>query len=756
MMIQKEHRQHRTTAFFTFSAWLFLAVTGFLVSDSFGKKPDIDAVKQRVREKKYSFEVGENPATQYSLDQLCGLKVPLNLQTPLKDTLKASPEDLPDNFDWRTLDGCTPVKNQGGCGSCWAFAAMGVAESQYLIQSGETLDFSEQWLVSCTEAGSCDGGWHGAAFNYMIDTADAKGLSGTPLEENFPYEADDVDCDFTDGDRYLLTSWAGITENIDAMKEAIMTYGPIAVSIYAEDLFQCYVGGIFDADISGSSNHAVVLVGWDDTQGSEGVWYLRNSWGTGWGENGYMRIEYGSNGVGESAAYAEYLPPEDPNMVTVPDMYATIQSAVTAVPDGGTVVLSPGTYSGAGNVDIDFGGKSVTIRSQTPHDVNNVIIDCEGSVSQPRRAFQFLENDGQLIGLTIRNGYQLDNGGAIYCFYSNPTFTNCRFENNTATGYRKAGGAIALYNSNPIISECVFDNNYASSFGGALSCRDSSSPEISDSRIINNTAGIEGGGIYCWVNSMANIEHTVIANNHADDAGGGLFFYECADAQAVGDGEPNRPSVEFCTITDNTTGGYGGGLFCMDSIVSIRNSILWNNTGGQALGDEIAMIDDSLSGTAVFVNYCDVTGLDQGHYLEANCTLEWGDGNINADPLFVDAAGGDYHLKSASGHWDEITRDWILDDGGNYNEADDENSPCIDAGDPELGTGDEFRCNGGIVNIGVYGVTAQASRSPHEKCCMGCMQADFNCDCKIDLVDLMVIAEDWLKCNLLPRYYCAE
>ena len=87
------------------------------------------------------------------------------------------------------------------------------------------------------------------------------------------------------------------------LKQAILDYGPITVCVYADSAFQYYTGDVFNACTSGSVNHAVVLVGWDDAQGSDGVWILRNSWGSWWGEGGYMRIEYGCSSIGYGGLY---------------------------------------------------------------------------------------------------------------------------------------------------------------------------------------------------------------------------------------------------------------------------------------------------------------------------------------------------------------------------------------------------------------------------------------------------------------------
>lgn len=748
-------RKMGSCAFVGFSLVLALVVSGY------ADKPDLQAVQKRVREKQYKFRVGPNPATQYTLEQLCGLKVPPSVASQ-KVSAPPPPQDpLPESFDWRKLDGCTPIKNQGGCGSCWAFAAIGVVESQYLIQSYITLDLSEQWLVSCSTAGTCDGGWFGGAFDHMLNVQDSCSQIGAPLEEAFPYEAKDVPCACPEKPRYLITQWSAISQDVQSMKQAIMTYGPIAVSIAADDMFQCYIGGIFDANIGTDVNHAVILVGWDDTQGENGIWYLRNSWGTGWGEGGYMRIEYDCNKVGSNPAWAQMIPENDPNCLDVPSQYPDIKAALAKAGNGDIITLWPGVYSGPNNTNINFGGKDVQIRSIDPSDPNVVaqtIIDCNKS----GRAFVY-ENEetaaSMLSGLTIKNGSINDNGGAIFCSYSHPTIKHCVFENNRAAGtiLKKNGGALALYNSNPVIADCKFIGNSATGAGGGISCRDGSSPIISKCQILNNTAGAEGGGVFCWINSIANLNHSVIAGNQAGSFGGGVYFYECTALSAI---DPNVPSVDFVTIADNTAAGYGGGLCLWDSKIKLNNSILWNNFSGESAGGQIALIDDSLDATTLTVNYCDVIGLDQNHLLEPSdspeCTLEWGKGNFDADPMFVDPAAGDYHLKSASGHYEPATRLWVLDDGGNYDPEDDLNSPCIDVGDPDVEVTAEYACNGSRVNLGAFGNTEQASRSASQQCCMKCVPTDFNCDCRINLLDLVYLMEDWLQCNYLPRHYCDD
>jgi parallel beta-helix repeat protein len=720
-------------------------------------KTDIEQLSNRSDASSWTFKVGENSATSRPLERLTGLIIPENWQrTPIETAgMITPPTPLPSYMDWRVLDGCTPIKDQGQCGSCWAFAAMGAVECSVLIHRGEIADLSEQWLVSCTTAGTCGGGWYGVAFSHMTDTQDSCGQIGAPLESAFPYEADDVGCACPGERPYKLVSWATTTTSVDDIKRKILQYGPVAVGVSADEVFQSYLSGVYNAQTTSPLNHAVVLVGWDDKQGKNGVWFLRNSWGPGWGENGYMRIEYGCAGVGAAPAYVEFSGDQDPNVINVPAQYPTIGAAITAARGGEVIILQPGTYTGSGNVDLNFQGKAITIRSVNPSDPCNVaatIIDCGGSLTTPHRAFTFASGETSssiLWGLTIKKGYVNGNGAGVYCYYSAPTMRDCVFTGNQAKGYKMAGGAIACYNSSPTITGCTITGNSASYYGGGISCRDASSPVITGTRVIGNSAGAEGGGIYCWVNSCPYIKNCLIAQNTSGDVGGGIYLFECT---AIDPNTSDDPNTISCTISENTSTNMGGGIFCMDSRMKLDSSILWNNHAAD--GAEITLVDDALEGTTLGVTYSDVKGGNTGHSIGPNCALNYGTGNKNADPLFADATGGDFHERSSSGRWDPVAHAWVLDDGGNYIQSDDLNSPCIDAASPDIDFLAEPKCNGSRANMGVYGGTAEASRSPFSGCCMLAVPGDMNDDCKINFIDFAMIANNWMTCNLLPKYRC--
>jgi|GEM_PF-3006820 len=203
-----------------------------------------------------------------------------------------------DAFSWCDKDDTnwmTPVKNQGMCGSCWAFSALGVVEAVINIQSNDSdrdIDLSEQHLVSdCCSAGSCRGGWPDEALKYIRDT-------GVPDESCSPYAGGDCACtpcsDWAE-DPWKVVDYEYVSSTTDSFKYALQTYGPLSVVLSAPDDWFYYSGGVYepvwsDSDGVGWANHAVILVGWND---SEGCWIIKNSWGTGWGEQGYARVLYG-------------------------------------------------------------------------------------------------------------------------------------------------------------------------------------------------------------------------------------------------------------------------------------------------------------------------------------------------------------------------------------------------------------------------------------------------------------------------------
>jgi C1A family cysteine protease len=210
-------------------------------------------------------------------------------------------------FSWR--DKITPVKNQQFCGSCWAFAVAGAFEGSASLLNGELMDVAEQQLVNClpahpqTAGDNCKGHLPYLAADWLTG-------SGFATERDVPYVARMTACQSNFGKPDLrAASWGFVDEvdprrvpNKDLLKEAIATHGPVSASVFVNEPFQSYAGGVFDENAAGRSNHAVVIVGWDDARGA---WHLRNSWGSGWGEDGYMWIKYGVQQIGYLATWVD-------------------------------------------------------------------------------------------------------------------------------------------------------------------------------------------------------------------------------------------------------------------------------------------------------------------------------------------------------------------------------------------------------------------------------------------------------------------
>jgi cathepsin K len=214
-------------------------------------------------------------------------------------------------YDARNQNDVSPVRNQQ-CGNCWSYSAVGAYEGSYLrVNSSITptaVNASEQYAVSCSGGGSCGGGLAYKVFEWMVDNN--KNLE---KDATLPDGGTNGSCPGgTPSSSYYATDWGVVDPSGDiskiasvaSIKEALCKYGPIAASVNVTGLFQNYTNGVFFETPSNyanpASNHAIVIVGWDD---DKGAWLIKNSWGTDWGIDGYMWIKYNSNNIGRRAAW---------------------------------------------------------------------------------------------------------------------------------------------------------------------------------------------------------------------------------------------------------------------------------------------------------------------------------------------------------------------------------------------------------------------------------------------------------------------
>lgn len=277
-------------------------------------KSELDGLRSEATAKGWTFEVGYTTAMDYDIEEITGLKPPDDwLELAKKQNLSAQPlseiksvflgKCVADAgaFNWADYGGVTGVRDQGTCGSCWAFATHGAFEGSYAILNKVLIDSSEQDTLDCSGAGSCSGGWW--AHQYLIDTGSAE-------ESDYNYVATKGTCR-TGVDRpYKAKAWGYVDSaneipSIDALKRALCEYGPLAVAVAATPVFKAYKSGVFNEVTNADINHGVTLVGWDD---SKKAWRIKNSWGTGWGESGFMWIAYGSNKIGYAASWVQAGP----------------------------------------------------------------------------------------------------------------------------------------------------------------------------------------------------------------------------------------------------------------------------------------------------------------------------------------------------------------------------------------------------------------------------------------------------------------
>jgi len=398
--------------------------------------------------------------------------------------------------------------------------------------------------------------------------------------------------------------------------------------------------------------------------------------------------------------------------------------------------------------------------------------------------------DGSIEDCTIANNHSgsfLTSGFGGGLYQCHGTITRCTITHNEAGG--KGGG---LYDCDGLIADCIIAHNDAQSYafasrGGGLSGCDGTvrNCAIKDNIAYTPHGGVGGGLAQC----RADIQACTISGNWSHHTGGGVAscdtirdcliggnscagdgagLSKCSSIQnciisnnmAVGNGAGvhNCGQLVNCTIAGNRANGNGGAIYCQGG-GTVAGCILRNNTA--AKGNEIYLDTYIVYGrggsyefpSTITLRYSNVQRGAAGVYLEDDCIANWVGTNIDADPCFADPGywdpngtpedvnddfwlDGDYHLKSQAGRLDPVSQNWVQDDV---------TSPCIDAGDPASPIGHEPFPNAGIINMGAYGGTAEASKSYFgDPVCETIVAGDINGDCRVDFADFALMAFHWL------------
>jgi hypothetical protein len=425
----------------------------------------------------------------------------------------------------------------------------------------------------------------------------------------------------------------------------------------------------------------------------------------------------------------------DPND---PACFGTIQEAIDAAYDFDIIEVHPGVY----REHIDYHGNMVTVEGMDPNDpavVESTIIDGSGTGS----VVTFHNSEGRysvLRGLTIRNG---QNG--IQCSGAgvSPLIAKCRVVSNTSAG-------IVCSLASPIVTETIVENNSSVGISGSLG-------ETSVCRICTNGSNKNGDA------GLANCGGLVLGCIISANNGDGIYDH--------------AGTVRNCLISANLKSGFYFTVACGCNIASC--TIVGNKNGGVFFFPQKASISFSVADCIVVLNegfgfytrgptwgslwkvrvdwsdvWGNISGDCGGDLNPVVMVMQFGPGCIRQDPLFAKRGywdssmvwhEGEYHLKSTLGRWDPRSATWVTDPV---------DSPCLDRGDPASAFLDEPLPNGSRINMGAYGSTPEASKSPGGATCLEYPEMDFNHDCRVDQADLDIFIQHWLECGLDPNDAC--
>jgi len=294
---------------FLFTKWMAQHGMEFSSEDFFNRytifRDNLDVIRAHNEQDDVTFQMGANQFTALTGEEfkaMMGYNQINREYIRSVQSFEAPADFVPnDSKDWVADGAVTPIKDQGQCGSCWAFSTTGALEGRNFIDTKSLLSFSEQQLVDC--AGSfgnygCNGGLMDYAFAYIFK-------HGLCLESAYTYTARDGICKSSQcsaaGESASLAKYTDVRSGDETALLAAVANQPVSVAIEADQMvFQHYTSGIITSGCGTSLDHGVLAVGWG-TEGTTDYWKVKNSWGASWGENGYVRIVRNRNMCGIAA-----------------------------------------------------------------------------------------------------------------------------------------------------------------------------------------------------------------------------------------------------------------------------------------------------------------------------------------------------------------------------------------------------------------------------------------------------------------------
>jgi C1A family cysteine protease len=334
-MFQKEKTE-------TSLKWIgFVAVFFVLLGTSLSYSAEVDEIRAAISQQKATWIAEDNPISSLPREErvkMLGLLPPDSkvVEMPVKTFSPDVGVFFPPSVDWRNNGGnfVTPVKNQGSCGSCWAFATTAALESKAMISfntPGKPPNLSEQIVLSCSGAGDCqNGGSISGASNFLVST-------GTNKETYYPYLGKNGYCLNASSNwtyrPFMASGWSSVSQDLTALKSAIYSNGPVVVTMAVYTDFFYYGGGVYQPTWGYLEGyHAILAVGYND-DAPVPYFIVKNSWGTTWGASGYFKIAY-SELYGYSDFAYQAISYGDVGLVGVNLLD----------PDGGEFAPSGGTY----------------------------------------------------------------------------------------------------------------------------------------------------------------------------------------------------------------------------------------------------------------------------------------------------------------------------------------------------------------------------------------------------------------------------